>query len=203
MRLSRILNQCHPIPGFVYGNASFDKARQSILIDVRPRKRTLPICSGCHKPTDCTEVVEWVAEAQPEVGAQCMMQSGGRGVGRRSERAAANEVESKAGLRSARGGARRSDALRGWPVWTIDRVWGCCPMACRISIGWRFRAAGSFTKKRRNGGRSIRFIWRDNPADQRAVPGISQGERRLWRRAVVEGLGRDGEGLHSAASAVE
>ena len=50
MRLSRILNKCHPIPGFVYGKASFDNAKRSILIDVRRRKRSRPICSGCHQP---------------------------------------------------------------------------------------------------------------------------------------------------------
>ena len=50
MRLSRILNECHPIPGFVYGKARFDKTKQSILVDVQPRKRTRPICSGCHQP---------------------------------------------------------------------------------------------------------------------------------------------------------
>ena len=50
MRLTRILNECHPIPGFVYGKASFDKSKKSILIEVRSRKRSRPICSVCHKP---------------------------------------------------------------------------------------------------------------------------------------------------------
>src|ERR1700680_3433064 len=51
MRLSRILNQCHPIPGFVYEQASFAEDEQTILVSVRPRKRSLAICSGCQQPT--------------------------------------------------------------------------------------------------------------------------------------------------------
>jgi transposase len=50
MRLPRILNQCHPIPGFVYGRASFAEDEQAVLIPVRPRKRSAAICSGCHQP---------------------------------------------------------------------------------------------------------------------------------------------------------
>ena len=50
MRLPRILNQCHPIPGFVYERASFAEDAQTILIPVRPRKRSTAICSGCHQP---------------------------------------------------------------------------------------------------------------------------------------------------------
>ena len=50
MRLPRILNQCHPIPGFVYGRASFVEAEQIILVPVRPRKGSAAICSGCHQP---------------------------------------------------------------------------------------------------------------------------------------------------------
>ena len=50
MRLPRILNQCHPIPGFVYERASFTEDAQTILIPVRPRKRSAAICSGCHQP---------------------------------------------------------------------------------------------------------------------------------------------------------
>jgi hypothetical protein len=37
MRLPRILNQCHPIPGFVYGQASFAEDGLTVLISVRPR----------------------------------------------------------------------------------------------------------------------------------------------------------------------
>jgi transposase len=50
MLLSRILNQCHPIPGFVYQRAEYSDGAQTILIPVRPRKRSTAICSGCHQP---------------------------------------------------------------------------------------------------------------------------------------------------------
>ncbi len=50
MRLPRILNQCHPIPGFVYEQARFAEDEQTVLIPVRPRKRSAAICSGCHQP---------------------------------------------------------------------------------------------------------------------------------------------------------
>ena len=50
MRLAQILNQCHPIPGFVYERARFADDNQSIVVGVRPRKRTRAICSGCHQP---------------------------------------------------------------------------------------------------------------------------------------------------------
>jgi len=50
MRLPRILNQCHPIPGFVYGQASFADDEKTVLIPVRPRKRSAATCSGCHQP---------------------------------------------------------------------------------------------------------------------------------------------------------
>src|SRR5450756_1871280 len=50
MRLPRILNQCHPIPGFVYGQASFADEGQAVLSPSRPRKRSAAICSGCHQP---------------------------------------------------------------------------------------------------------------------------------------------------------
>jgi len=50
MRLPRILNQCHPIPGFVYEQARFAGGEQTIVVAVRPRKRSAAICSGCHQP---------------------------------------------------------------------------------------------------------------------------------------------------------
>ena len=50
MRLTRVLNQCHHFPGFVYEPASFTSDGQSILIPIRPRKRSRAICSGCHRP---------------------------------------------------------------------------------------------------------------------------------------------------------
>ncbi len=50
MRVPTILNQCHPIPGFVYGQASFAADEKTILVQVRPRKQSAATCSGCHQP---------------------------------------------------------------------------------------------------------------------------------------------------------
>ena len=50
MRLPRILNKCNPIPGFVYEKACFQDDGKSILVSVRPRKRSRAICSICHQP---------------------------------------------------------------------------------------------------------------------------------------------------------
>jgi len=50
MRLPRIINQCHPIPGFVYERASFVEGEQTVLVGVRLRKGSAAICSGCHQP---------------------------------------------------------------------------------------------------------------------------------------------------------
>ena len=49
MRLPRILNQYHPIPGFIYERANFADDGQAILLAVRPRKRSAAICSKCHQ----------------------------------------------------------------------------------------------------------------------------------------------------------
>ena len=50
LQLITILNRCHRFPGFVYHQASFSSDHNSIEIAVRPRKRSKPICSGCHQP---------------------------------------------------------------------------------------------------------------------------------------------------------
>jgi len=50
MRLPRILSQRHPIPGLVYGRASFAESGQTLFIPVRSRKRSTAVCSGCHQP---------------------------------------------------------------------------------------------------------------------------------------------------------
>ena len=50
MLFTRVLNQCHHFPGFVYGLARFSGDGQSILIPIRPRKRSRATCSGCHRP---------------------------------------------------------------------------------------------------------------------------------------------------------
>ncbi len=50
MRFTRVLNQCHHFPGFIYGLARFSDDGQSILIPIRPRKRSRATYSGCHRP---------------------------------------------------------------------------------------------------------------------------------------------------------
>ena len=50
MLLTRVLNQCQHFPGFVYEPARFTGNGRSILIPIRPRKRSRAICSGCHRP---------------------------------------------------------------------------------------------------------------------------------------------------------
>jgi len=50
MLLTRVLNQCHHFPGFVCEPARFSNDGQSILIPIRPRKRSRATCSGCHSP---------------------------------------------------------------------------------------------------------------------------------------------------------
>jgi transposase len=50
MLVTRVLNQCHHFPGFVYEPARFSDDGRSILIPIRPRKRSRATCSGCHCP---------------------------------------------------------------------------------------------------------------------------------------------------------
>jgi len=47
MDLAVVLNRCHRFPKFVYGESSFLDDR--IHVDMRPRKGSKPICSGCEK----------------------------------------------------------------------------------------------------------------------------------------------------------
>ena len=50
MELITILNRCHRFPGFVYQQARFSADHKSIEISVRPRKRSVAICSRCRQP---------------------------------------------------------------------------------------------------------------------------------------------------------
>jgi len=50
MLLTRLLNACHHFPGFVYQGARLCEASKTIEIDVRPRRGSKPICSGCQRP---------------------------------------------------------------------------------------------------------------------------------------------------------
>jgi transposase len=49
MELITILNRCHRFRGFVYHRARFTSDHKSIEISVRPRKRSVAICSRCHQ----------------------------------------------------------------------------------------------------------------------------------------------------------
>jgi hypothetical protein len=44
-----LLNQCQHFPGFVYQKARLCPDSLSIEIDVRPRRGSKPVCSGCHR----------------------------------------------------------------------------------------------------------------------------------------------------------
>src|SRR5579859_6301246 len=50
MLLTRLLNACHHFPGFVYEGARLCEASKTIEINVRPRRGSKPICSGCSRP---------------------------------------------------------------------------------------------------------------------------------------------------------
>ena len=47
MQLKSILNRVHKIPGFVYERCSWDGAEGPIEVEVRPRKNSWSVCSGC------------------------------------------------------------------------------------------------------------------------------------------------------------
>jgi transposase len=49
MRLITLLNHCQHFSGFVYVKARLCASSQTIEIDVRPRRGSKPVCSGCHK----------------------------------------------------------------------------------------------------------------------------------------------------------
>jgi len=49
MLVTRLLNACHHQPGFVYQGARLREAEQTIEVDVRPRRGSRPICSGCNQ----------------------------------------------------------------------------------------------------------------------------------------------------------
>lgn len=49
MQLITLLNHCQRFPGFVYERARLDAQNQTIEIDVRPRRNSKPVCSGCQQ----------------------------------------------------------------------------------------------------------------------------------------------------------
>src|SRR5262249_58004978 len=50
MRVITLLNQCYRFPGFIYENARVCPDSKVIEIDIRPRRGSKPVCSGCHRP---------------------------------------------------------------------------------------------------------------------------------------------------------
>jgi len=50
MELITILNHCHHHQGFVYQRARWSEDKKSVVIQVRPRRGSTAICSGCHQP---------------------------------------------------------------------------------------------------------------------------------------------------------
>jgi transposase len=50
MRLTRLLNACHRLPGFVYEGAKLNEQAKSIEVQVRPRRGGKARCSGCGRP---------------------------------------------------------------------------------------------------------------------------------------------------------
>src|ERR1017187_3311714 len=50
MELLTILNHCYHQRGFVYRGARFSPDQKKLEVDVRPRKGSAAVCSGCHQP---------------------------------------------------------------------------------------------------------------------------------------------------------
>jgi transposase len=49
MRLITLLNHCERFSGFVYEKARLCQESQTIEIEMRPRRGSKPVCSGCHE----------------------------------------------------------------------------------------------------------------------------------------------------------
>ena len=51
MHIRTILNRFYRHPGFIYGMERWQnhEKREVVVIPLRPRARSKPICSGCHK----------------------------------------------------------------------------------------------------------------------------------------------------------
>lgn len=51
MQLKTLLNKLEKHKGYVYGRITFEEGgRPSLLVEIRPRKGSKPVCSGCNKP---------------------------------------------------------------------------------------------------------------------------------------------------------
>ena len=49
MRLITLLNHCEHFSGFVYEKARLCQHSRTIEIEMRPRRGSKPVCSGCHE----------------------------------------------------------------------------------------------------------------------------------------------------------
>ena len=49
MRLITLLNHCERFSGFVYEKARLCQESRTIEIEMRPRRGSKPVCSGCHE----------------------------------------------------------------------------------------------------------------------------------------------------------
>lgn len=50
MQLKTILNRCHRFKSFVYGTIRFDRDTSTLHVELKPRKGSKAICSGCDQP---------------------------------------------------------------------------------------------------------------------------------------------------------
>ncbi|MEO1994541.1 MAG: ISL3 family transposase [Planctomycetaceae bacterium] len=53
MQLKTILNHIEKQKGFVYRSIEWGPEHKSLKISIRPRRRSRPVCSGCHRPGPC------------------------------------------------------------------------------------------------------------------------------------------------------
>lgn len=53
MRVRTVLNYCHSLKCFVYARETIEeyKGNLCVIVDIRPRKNSRIICSGCHQPS--------------------------------------------------------------------------------------------------------------------------------------------------------
>lgn len=77
MQVKTVLNACHRIKGFIYALVTFERIglRRSIVAEVRPRKGSKPVCSGCGRKAPGYDVATQARLFQfvPLWGFQCYL----------------------------------------------------------------------------------------------------------------------------------
>lgn len=75
MQLKTLLNSCHRIKGFVYENVHLERMSQRIMVDVRARSKSKPICSVCGSKAPGYDTTGTVRKYQfvPIWGHQCFL----------------------------------------------------------------------------------------------------------------------------------